>query len=326
MKKSIYSPEFLKIQNVLDWGYVEGDAPSSLNHFNQWIQKKDHGDLSYLADERAFKRQNLKNIYPAFESAIVFLFDYRATKKWLIENKYYDVAAYTLGFEGYDYHFVLKRYLENLFGELKKDDPTLDCFISLDAQPVLERDLAYRAGLGWFGKNSMIINQKHGSYFLIGSLLLNKKLQITQAQVDSDHCGQCNLCIDACPTQAIDPVTRTLKANLCISTYTIEVFKEKEAPVGFSKSRGEIFGCDICQDVCPWNKKTLQTISAKLNLDSKLFFLKEWFFEMPKEKFLQMLQAKSNREYKKDLEGTAFARPGRVGMIKNLKALFSRPN
>jgi ferredoxin len=116
----------------------------------------------------------------------------------------------------------------------------------------------------------MLINQKEGSYFIIGSLLLNQKLEIDLGQMDIDHCGHCTSCADACPTQAINLETRTLEASKCISTFTIEVFKEVNPPDGYEKSRGEIFGCDICQDVCPWNRKPLSRVTSILKLKEKL--------------------------------------------------------
>jgi epoxyqueuosine reductase len=187
----------------------------------------------------------------------------------------------------------------------------------------MERDLAYRAGLGWFGKNSMLINKKEGSYFIIGSILLNQSFEMLPEVLDVDHCGQCNACVEACPTQAIDGESRTLIANKCLSTFTIEIFKDADPPEGIEKSRGEIFGCDICQDVCPWNKKPLQRVMAKLNLQSQFQFLKEWFYERSKSDLLSFFQEQSNRGLKRKLLGTPFDLPGKVGWIKNLKALLS---
>jgi epoxyqueuosine reductase len=183
----------------------------------------------------------------------------------------------------------------------------------------LERDLAFRAGLGWFGKNSMLIHQKEGSYFIIGSILLSEKLPIIISTLDVDHCGHCVACADACPTKAINLNTRTIEASLCISTYTIEVFKDAPAPAGFSHSRGEVFGCDICQDVCPWNRKPLSRVLSELKLNDAFVHLKEWFFEWPREKWIKFIENETNRSFKKKLFGTPFDRPGKQGWLKNLK-------
>lgn len=327
MKSSSYFDErFLKSLGVCEWGYTEESAPRSWQNFEKWIGASSQGPLSYLADERKDLRKDLKNVYPDFQSALVFLFDYRETKKWMLDQGQHSVAAYSLGYEGHDYHFFLKQKLVLISERLKETVPDLQFFVSLDAQPLLERDLAYRAGLGWFGKNSMLINRKEGSYFIIGSLLLSKRLDLSPAVLETDHCGQCMACVEACPTGAIDPHSRTLKAQKCLSTFTIETFKEVDPPAGHEKSRGEIFGCDICQDVCPWSKKSLLGVEARLKLEAGLSFLKAWFFETPKRGLYELMSKETNRGLKRRLKGTPFDRPGREGWLKNLRAFFSRSN
>jgi epoxyqueuosine reductase len=304
---------------ILDWAYTEEGEAQSFDQFSSWVEQGDHGSLGYLADYRKDLRRNLLEVYPNFQSALVFLFSYQSAKKWMIQNGRHEIAAYALGFEGEDYHHELKRRLQLIETELKTLSPNLETFISLDAQPILERDLAYRSGLGWFGKNSMLIHQKHGSYFIIGSLLLNEKIPLPIRHRDIDHCGQCNACVEACPTDAIDPESRTLKADKCIATFTIETMKPAPAPEGFENSRGEIFGCDICQDVCPWNNKPLQRIEGKLELKVAFQFIKEWFYEMPKNKLKAMIENESRRGWRKKLKGTALERPGKEGWLKNLR-------
>lgn len=316
---SLLNESLLKDLGVLDWGYTEEPVPQTLSHYESWANQNHHEPLQYLNDHRRHLRRDLRHVYPEFQSALVFLFSYRPAKKWMIENNRHEVAAYTLGFEGDDYHRALKEKLTKIFGSI--NDPELKHFVALDAQPVLERDLAYRAGLGWFGKNSMLINQKEGSYFIIGSLLLNKKLSIESSKLDVDHCGQCTACADACPTNAIDVDSRTLIASQCISTFTIEVFKEADAPAGFDKSRGEIFGCDICQDVCPWNRKPLDRTEGSLALKPQYEFIEKWIYDHPKEKLQELIFKDTNRGFKKKLYGTPFDRPGKEGWLKNLKAL-----
>ncbi len=310
---------FLETLGILDWGYTEESIPSSLSHFNQWIAAGHAGPLNYLKDHRRALREDVKNVWPEFQSAVVFLFSYQAPKKWLMDHEKYQVAGYSLGFEGEDYHHALKSRLLKISDHLQLKSPELKTFITLDAQPVLERDLAFRAGLGWFGKNSMLIHQKEGSYFLIGSLLLNQKLIVSPITLESDHCGQCVACVDACPTNAIDPNSRTLIASKCISTFTIEIMKEADPPLGFDKSRGEIFGCDICQDVCPWNKKVLLRVSGVFDLKERFNFLREWFLGSNLVKFKSILTESTNRGFRKKIFGTAFDRPGREGWLKNLK-------
>lgn len=315
----ILGREFLDSLGVLDWGYTEESRPRSFDQYTAWVDRGEHGSLAYLGDHRKEARRDIKEVYPAFASALVFLFDYRSTKKWLIENEHHEVAGYSLGFGGEDYHLVLGKRLQKILEELQKQHPELEAKLSLDIQPILERDLAQRAGLGWFGKNSMLISRREGSYFIIGSLLLNQRLPVEPRAVDTDHCGTCRACVDACPTNAIDPETRTLKASQCISTYTIEVFRDSPAPPGMENSRGELFGCDICQDVCPWNRKPLERVLSDLSLQEKFYFLKDWFFTWSKEELKTHLAQQTNRGLKKLFQGTVFERPGREGWLKNFR-------
>lgn len=325
----LFNSDFLKKRQFLDWGYTEDPVPLSFHRYQSWIEKKNHLPLNYLGDYRKDKRENLKNVFPEFQSALVFLFPYHEVKKWMLEEEKFDVAAYSLGFEGEDYHYTLKKRLELI----AIDMGIKNYFISLDAQPVLERDLAYRAGLGWFGKNSMLIHKKFGSYFLLGSLLLDQKVTfpdgvLIKNKYEPDHCGNCRACIIACPTDAINEKTRTLNSSLCLATFSIEVFKDQPPPVGSEHSRGEVFGCDICQDVCPWNKKSLNLFKAKFKIKESYGFLKQWFYEWPRSELLQVIEEFSNRGLRKKLWGTAFARPTRAGWIKNLKRLnaFTKKN
>lgn len=306
------SKERLSNLQIVDWSYTESDIPLTFEQYDQWVENKLNGKLTYLSDERKEKRKSLKSIFAEFESALVFLFDYTPERKRLLEqSNNYQLAAYVTGFEGIDYHYWIKDKLDFIAKELALENYTF----SIDAQPVLERDLAYRAGLGWFGKNSMLISKKHGSFFLIGSLLISKKLDLPKEHdIETDHCGNCTRCIDACPTNAIID-NKVLDASRCISTFTIEEFKPTPAPQGFEKVESIIFGCDICQDVCPWNNKPLQ--KADISHDEV-----EWmqFFNDDLENLIQKLNLMSNREYKRKFKGTPLERTGRVGMLKNLQA------
>jgi epoxyqueuosine reductase len=305
------STEQLQALGIVDWGYTEELKAQSFHQFENWTQENQ--ELTYLTDHRKFLRQDLRLIDSKIESSLVFLFSYASTQKSLLENKQHQVAGYALGFDGSDYHWILKEKLLNLSSLLN-----LECKISLDIEPILERDLAYRAGLGWFGKNSMLISQKEGSYFMLGSLLLFKKLPLDSPILDTDHCGHCELCVEACPTDAINPETRTLVLNRCLSTFTIEMRKETNPPLGLENSRGEIFGCDICQDVCPWNKKKLQnTMALPLSTKAKELLC---FFSRPYGKILEEIESWSQRQYLRFFKGTPIDRPGLRGMKKNLKA------
>lgn len=316
---SLFAKELLDSLGILDWGYTEESLPRTFKEFESW-SKTDAGSLNYLQDHRRDLRSDITKVYPEFQSAIVFLFSYQEEKKYLLDQKNTSIAGYSVGFNGEDYHYEIARRLKILFDTLDLEKP--DFKISLDIQPILERDLAFRAGLGWFAKNSMIISREHGSYFLIGSILLNQKLHITPRELSPDHCGKCTLCIDACPTAAINPDTRTIKADLCLSTFTIEMMNDVTPPTGYENSRGEVFGCDICQDVCPWNKKVLKTKEITPFMSLRSLRMIEWLQRDPK-LIMEELDMMSKRGVKKFFQGTVFERPGKMGWIKNLKAKLS---
>ena len=324
--------DWLKQYGVVDYGYTENLIPSSLVRFNQWVEKNDHIPLNYLADERKIKRESLIHYWSETQSALVFLFSYHQSHvdlQHLYQNNNnwngLKLASFTMGFDGLDYHEVLKKNLLEI-GEKIKNDFGVEYKFVLDTHPVLERDLAFRAGLGWFGKNSMLISQKHGSFVMIGSLLLNKKISLLTKQTNLDHCGQCQKCVEACPTNAIDAETRTIKAIDCISTFTIEQFKENDIiSKKMNLKSGFIFGCDICQDVCPWNLKIDRSgIFQPKEMNQTKNMILDFFLtrkvEVIKTELMQMTGGAFGRKFKQ----TSFFRSGKRGLFKNfLKFLNS---
>ncbi len=318
------SKEILLNHSIIDFGVVTNSGPLSFDRYFSWTEQNLHGHLSYLADQRREQRSHYKKLLPSYKSAMVFLFDYRNHERFYREQNQNKIASYTMAYDGEDYHYPIKASLEAIAQDVKKSHPQLEYLSCIDTHPLLERDLAYQAGLGWFGKNSMLIHPEFGSFFLIGTLLTNLDLTSVNTLM-TDHCGTCTACIDDCPTQAITP-ERTLIANKCISTYTIEVFKENqlEAPHAYTETQN-IFGCDICQQVCPWNKKqdrlNMQGVD-EVRATEKTQFIKEFFFHQSKDQMYQKLKTLSNREYLKMFKQTSFERLGRIGLIKNLKTLL----
>jgi epoxyqueuosine reductase len=314
---------------IIDYGYTTEAIPTTVDNYNSWVEENNHLPLVYLEGVRQEKRQSLKQHWPEFESALVFLFSYHDTHNKLQSLYQNDpswnglkLASYTLGFSGVDYHQKIKEHLIEIGEGLCLTHEGLEYKLTLDTHPVLERDLAMRAGIGWFGKNSMLINRHHGSFFIIGSLLFNKKIQnVGIKPIETDHCGQCTRCIDACPTEAIDPVSRTIVAKDCISTFTIEQFKLDTIPSEkMTLKEGTIFGCDICQDVCPWNKRVDRQLTSS-DLDFKdenqkrilNFFLKREVKVLAKD-----LNNLSEGAFKRLFQNTSFERSGRRGLYKNI--------
>lgn len=212
-------------------------------HFEEWLARGYAGEMHYLP-KWADKRRDSRLPYEGATSAIVVALDYGGAEPSG------PVARYA---RGDDYHDVLDAKLRELHAWIAAEmGREVRGRAYVDTGPLLERDLARHAGLGWFGKNTNLIHPKLGSFFFLGALLLELDLA-PDAPFKSDHCGTCTRCIDACPTGAIvEP--RVLDATKCISYLTIEA--KGEIPAEFREQIGElIYGCDICQDVCPWNEK-----------------------------------------------------------------------
>ena len=163
MMSNFFSSELLKNLNIIEFGYTEDSIATSYENYRQWVDKSAHGNLSYLQGDRMLLREDIKKYYPEFKSAFVFLFDYAPEKREL-EKLYsseksnsYKIGSYTLIDSGTDYHLSIRNKLQKIGNLLKQKKPKLKFRLSLDTQPILERDLAYRAGLGFFGKNSILL-------------------------------------------------------------------------------------------------------------------------------------------------------------------------
>jgi epoxyqueuosine reductase len=319
-KSNLISKELLEEIGAIDFAYTEDPHATTFDIYSSWVKDGHHGPLGYLSDERKEKRKSLKEVYPSFESALVFIFPYINEKKLLSQmESELKMASYAFAFDGEDYHFVLKEKMAMVLDSLRGQGIKCEGLDAIDTKPILERDLAMRAGLGWVGKNSMLINREYGSYFMIASLLLDTKLDLELKELEVDHCGNCTKCIDACPTDCILD-NRTIEASKCISTFTIEMFKDCDAPVGFEQA-DYFFGCDICQDVCPWNKKPLDEVELLESASERQSFFNEFFLSKDKNQIVEKLESMSNKEYQRVFKGTSLQRTGRVGLLKNLKKL-----
>lgn len=233
-------------------GVMPLQPPSHLATFQEWIQRGRHGTMDYLASPRAIERRSDPTlIQPGAQSVIVVAMRYPspyAIPDGDLGESTGRVAAYAWG---EDYHEVIPPRLADLGKTLETHlSQSLQNRYYTDTGPILERDFAQQAGLGWIGKNTCLISPRDGSFSLLGELFVDTELAPSQA-FRSDQCGSCRRCIDACPTSAILP-DRTLDARRCISYLTIE--NKGVIPVELRGSLGEwVFGCDICQMVCPWN-------------------------------------------------------------------------
>ena len=228
--------------------------PPHHSTYLEWVDAGRHASMGYLADERARTRRATPGlILPEAKSLLILAFPYPDPK--LAPVKSTSGAAGRISAYAWedDYHLRLKEKLQNIVSFIEKEvGHKIANRWYTDTGPILEKDLAQRAGLGWIGKNTCLINPQNGSYFFLAEIFLGIELP-PDKPFTSDHCGTCTRCIDACPTQAILP-NRTLDAKRCISYLTIE--NKGEIPEELRpKIADMVFGCDICQTVCPWNKK-----------------------------------------------------------------------
>jgi epoxyqueuosine reductase len=217
--------------------------------YDDWIAKGYAGEMAYL-ERGAEKRRDSRLPVPGAVSALVIGVNYGGKEP---EGP---VARYA---RGDDYHDVLVPMLRSL-----QDWASAELGVVVpgkaytDTGPILERDLGRKAGLGWFGKNTMLISPKHGSFFFLGVLLLGLELEV-DAPFEEDHCGTCTRCLQACPTDAF-VAPRVMDATQCVSYLTIEA--KGEVPLALRAGVGEmVYGCDVCQEVCPWNVKFSQELA-----------------------------------------------------------------
>ena len=250
-------------------GVTSSEPPSHYEVFETWLNTGHHGTMNYLAEERnRTRRADPKQVLPECKSILVLGIPYSFYRQEREERKEKDfrnlsglsdlrgskkdvgqIASYALGA---DYHDIIPPRLQSIveFIEEQVGHPIPNRYYT-DTGPILERDLAQRAGLGWIGRNSMLINPKAGSYFLLAEILLGIELE-PDSPIVTDHCGTCTRCIEACPTECILP-NRTLDARRCISYLTIEL--KDDIPLELRPLMNDwVFGCDICQQVCPWNR------------------------------------------------------------------------
>lgn len=213
-----------------------------------FLDKNYHGEMGYLANHFE-KRLDPTELVPQAKSVIVVLLNYFPEQF----QKGTDTPVISKYAYGKDYHLVIKDKLKVLFDYINHHIQPIEGRMFTDSAPVLERAWAVQAGLGWIGKNGLLINKELGSFFFIAELIIDLELEYDRP-FEKEHCGSCNQCLSACPTQAlVEPYV--LDARKCISYLTIEL--KHEIPKEFQgKLMRRAFGCDICQDVCPWNQRT----------------------------------------------------------------------
>lgn len=269
-----------------------------------WLQAGHAGPLAYM-ERQAPLRAHPASLMPGVRSVLIVaqVYGYRPEPEPDAEPSPTTGRIAQYARNTVDYHHLFWGRLETLLAWVQTRVPEAKGRAVCDSAPLLERDFAQLAGLGWVGKNTLLISRTLGSYTLLGALLLDIELP-PDPPLQVDHCGTCTRCLDACPTGALI-VPRILDARRCISTWTIE----RKGPIPEPQAQqlhGWVFGCDICQDVCPWNRK------AAPPRESAFAPLDEW----TDPDLIEWLES-DPVAFRKRLKGTALGRAGRVGLLRN---------
>ncbi len=282
MKDRVIKNEFV-IQKAKSIGFdLVGFAKADIlkgesEKLQQWLDKNYQAGMDYM--ERNFdKRKDVKRILPNAKSVISLGLNYYTPHEYSKDSDKGKISRYAWG---KDYHLIIWAMLDELEEELKKVDPQFESISYVDTGPVMDKAWAVRSGIGWLGKHTNVINREIGSWFFIANIITNYEFEYNE-QIP-DFCGSCTACIDACPTNAIIQ-EYVVDANKCISYLTIE--NKKEIPEDFkSKFDNWLFGCDICQDVCPWNQKfPVETLIKDFHPQIKEIYLDE-VIELTEEDF-----------------------------------------
>lgn len=287
-------------------GIVPAESLSAeYDHLREWLRRGYHGEMKWLERDPE-QRADPRKLFSAARSVIVVVKNYYTPAQHEDNPTTGKVSRYAWGD---DYHEIVSRKLRALLDEIKASLPGAEGKVCVDIQPLMDKAWAVRAGLGWLGKHTNVITPEYGSWVFIGELLLNLELEYDQQQVE-DHCGSCTLCIDACPTAAItEPYV--LDSNKCISYATIEL-RAAQLPESIKERlEGWLYGCDICQDVCPWNRFAQAT-------DEAGFQPREGNVNAPLQDVLHLTPETYARRYR----NSAMKRAKLTGLQRNASALI----
>jgi epoxyqueuosine reductase len=283
-------------------GVARAEPAADRSRYHDWTAAGYAGEMRYLTDHRAALRDDPRLLLPAARSVISVGKLYHTP--WPYTTRFHEpgrawISRYAWGG---DYHAEVRRGLEGLEARVREaSGGTVESRICVDTAPLLERSYARLAGLGWIGRNTCLINQRMGSWFFLGELLVS--LDLEPDSPPADRCGTCTRCIDACPTGAIR-APGVLDASLCIAYFTIEL--RGPAPREWRTATGaHVFGCDICQDVCPWNRQAAVT-------DDPAFAPRH--FAPPLEEMAEL----SEPEFRAMFAGTPVTRARYSGFLRNV--------
>lgn len=271
-----------------------------------WLHKGYHGDMRYMSNHFDM-RTDPTALVPGAKSVISLAYNYYHPEKQKDPSSP-KIAMYAYG---KDYHKIVRKKLNELFSKMKQEFSDVNGRVFVDSAPILERDWAKLSGLGWIGKNTLLIHPKKGSFFFLAEIIIDVELVYDSAL--TDHCGTCKRCIEACPTQAIAQDGYVMDGSKCISYLTIEL-KDTDIPESFvGKMDNWIFGCDICQQVCPWNR-------FSNDHDETQFKPKDSLLSMTLDDWKNM----SENDFNALFEGSAVKRTKYSGLKRNIAFLSKK--
>jgi epoxyqueuosine reductase len=278
-------------------------------HLEEWLAAGYHGEMAWMAREPK-KRSDPRMVYPEAKTVLVAAVNYFTPHRHKADRGTGKISRYAWGD---DYHDILKAKLRTLLARIQAEEPAAQGKICVDTAPVMEKAWAVRAGIGWLGKHTNVITKELGSWVFIGEILLNIDVERDTAPID-DHCGSCTACLDACPTNAIvEPYV--VDSARCISYATIE-HRGDTLPADINGSLdGWIYGCDICQDVCPWNRFEQPTEEKRFEPRNNETSLD-----------LASLSGMTHEEYVERFRGSAMKRAKLSGLTRNANYIMRSPD
>ncbi|MEO9870454.1 tRNA epoxyqueuosine(34) reductase QueG [Ekhidna sp.] len=280
--------------------FLEEEAPK----LEEWLKRDYHGKMNYL-ENHFEKRLDPTKLVPGAKSVVSLVYNYFPEKNH--SQSAPKIAKYAYG---QDYHFVVKDKLKEFMSRIHDEIGEVDGRVFVDSAPVHERAWAAKSGIGWIGKNSLLLNREMGSFFFLAELIIDLELEADGPM--RDYCGTCTACQDACPTDAI-PEPYVVDGSRCISYLTIEL--KDEVPTSFKdKMEGWAFGCDICQDVCPWNRFSKPHNEPAFEPQGWEDFSKQEWQELTKDVFQKVFK-------KSAVKRTKFE-----GLKRNINFIFKKIN
>jgi epoxyqueuosine reductase len=281
-------------------GITPAVTPTGFSDLKKWLDQGHAGEMYYI-ENRLDAYEDPKKVMEGVKSIIVLASNYSSNEHPPLEKNEGRISRYAWG--ELDYHDVIKKELKNIAEVIHSHHPECKTRGVVDSAPILERDFAQKAGLGWFGKNTMLINKQEGSWFFLSAILTDFELDYDNPH-ETSHCGTCTKCLEVCPTDAFE-APYELNARKCISYLTIEL--KKQVPIDLRKGVSDwLFGCDLCQDVCPWNHKTPENRETLFDTSNPLTTINACeLLEMDEETF------------RKFFGKTPLSRPKRAGILRN---------